>query len=153
MNQTEQQSGVTIIEVLIVIGIFGILAAIGLVFGMDFFRTYSTSSEKINLVSALSKARARSVSNIKGHEHGVHITGTQYVLFQGDGPNLTWVDRITNLDEPIPVKTGVTTGNQDIIFDQLSGNTNCSSDCSMTLSGQGRSTIVTVNRQGAILWQ
>lgn len=152
MTKLSSQFGFSLMEVLVVIGIFAILTTIGLFFSMDFFRTYTTSSQENSLISVLSKARARSLANINENWHGVRITGNDYILFQGDDVTQDWDHRDTTLDEPIPVDTGVTATNRDIIFAQLSGNVTCTPDCDISLSGLGNDKTITLNEQGAILW-
>lgn len=156
MNRTPSQSGFTVIEVLVVVGIFGILSALALVFSMDFYRTYASSSELNNVVSVLSKARARSVANVNQHWHGACIdtANRQYTLFQGSGSTIGYSNRITSLDESVPSGTSPDDcpGGSEITFEQLSGNTNCTSDCMITLNNFDRVKTVTINSQGAILW-
>lgn len=154
MNMRPAQTGFTVIEVLVVVGIFGILAAIGLIFSMDFFRTYGASSELNNAVSVLSKARARSLANIHEHQHGVCVDAANqtYILFQGDGPDLDYSSRLPDLDEAVPSGSSPATCPNEIVFSQLSGNTNCLTDCVVSLNNYSIAKEVRVNSQGAILW-
>ncbi|HEX3095565.1 MAG TPA: prepilin-type N-terminal cleavage/methylation domain-containing protein [Patescibacteria group bacterium] len=151
-----KQSGFTLIELLVVIGIFAILASIGLFFSMDFFRTYSTTSEETTLVSTLSKARSQSLANINGYQHGVRITGTGYTIFEGPGTAgtpLTWATRITASDQVIPVGSSVhSVTNTDVVFAQLSGNATCTSGCAINMTGGGYNKTISINSEGAILW-
>lgn len=146
------QAGITLIELLVVIGMFALLSTLTLFFGLDFFRTYTFHSEQTQLASALSKARARSLANINGNQHGVRISGGNYILFQGAGPSLSWSDRDASKDEPIPVGTGVSALDHDILFAQLSGNATCTPDCTIDMSAMGATKQITINSQGAILW-
>ena len=156
MSRLPQQFGFTLMEVLVVIGLFAILATIGLFFSMDFFRTYTVSSEGISLVSTLSKARARSLANVNENWHGVRITNNEYILFQGGNVTKDWDHRDTSLDQSIPVGTAVDATDIDIVFDQLSGNAaTCPPPdyCTINLSGLGNGNkTVIINQQGAILW-
>jgi prepilin-type N-terminal cleavage/methylation domain-containing protein len=146
MNYRFAQLGFTVIEVLIVIGIFGILAAIGLFFSMDFFRTYSTNSEQVTLVSALSQARAQSLANINRQPHGVRVTPENYTIFSGS----SFDTRDQSFDRVLSVSSAVhPSGTTDIVFEQLSGNTSCTEICNITLTGASP---VQINAQGAILW-
>ncbi len=149
------QSGFSLIELLVVIAIFGILATLALFFSMDFFRTYATNSEQVTLVSSLSKARSQSLANINRHQHGVRITPSSYTIFETTS-GVAFDARpqaLKNLDQVITVNSSVKpTSSTDIVFDQLSGNANCTSGCTITMSGGGTTKTINVNAQGAILW-
>lgn len=151
----KDQTGFSLIELLVVIAIFGILATLALFLSIDFFRTYATNSEQTTLVSALSKARSQSLANINGHQHGVRVTPTQYIIFETTS-GVTFDNRpqaLKDLDQPIPVNSAVHPGGStDIIFEQLSGNATCSGGCTITLSGANFTKTITINAQGAILW-
>ncbi len=155
MRNVFSQSGFTIIELLVVIGIFAILATLGLFYSMDFYRTYAASSDQNTLLSTLIKARARSVANISQHQHGVclDLTNKKYYMFQGNGPSLVYsptasVESVPG-GEPAP---GSCPAANQIVFDQISGNTACSPECTFTLNSFSQTKTIKINSQGAILW-
>lgn len=141
------------IEILVVIGIFVVLSGLGLFLSLDFFRTHTANSEQVTLVSALSKARARSLANVDQNWHGVYIDTSSYVLFQGDNATQNYTNRDSTLDESIPFGSSVSTATGlEVVFDRLTGNTTCSPLCDFTMGSSGITETVSINAQGAILW-
>lgn len=140
-------NGFTMIEIVVVIGIFAILGTFGLFATLDSYRSSSLSGERASLVSILSRARANSLSNIDGLPHGVHITPTNYTIFEGS----SYDTRAVNLDQTISASNSIThgTSTEDIIFSQLSGTT---TQTIITLSNGVRFEIITVNSEGMINW-
>ncbi len=142
------QNGFSLIELMVVIAIFAILATFALFFSLDFFHTYATNSEEVTLVSSLSKARSQSLANVNRLPHGVHITPGGYTIFEGaifssgQGSN----QFISNNSAVKP------TGTTDVVFGQLTGVPACTPTCTINLSGPGSPKTVTINSEGAILW-
>src|ERR1044072_4262622 len=81
--------GFTLIEILITIGLIGLIAALGLFISLNFYKNYSFRSERNVIVSILQKARSQSMDNIDEQRHGVHffINGGKltYLLFECSG--------------------------------------------------------------------
>lgn len=162
-----KQSGFTLIEILIVIGIIAVVAGAGVFIDFDSFRGYSFHSDRDILISALQHARAEAVSNIcrggdcenGGKKHGVKILTDKYVIFQGNDYNSRDVDYDAFLDaSPATGRSGIT----EVVFAQLSGNASSissSGDCAtlpeplcIILQGGTRSSVITINSEGQILW-
>jgi len=145
-----QQFGFSLIELLVVIGIFAILASLALFFSIDFFRTYATNSEETTLVTALSKARSQSLANVNGVPHGVNVTAGSYTIFEGS----SFAARVPSLDQVIEANSAVhPTSSVEIVFEQLSGNVAaCTTPCSITMAGTNPTKTITINGEGAILW-
>jgi len=57
-------AGFSLIETLVVVGLFGMLIALGLLLSMDAWRGTSFQSEQDIVISLLYKARSRAISNI-----------------------------------------------------------------------------------------
>lgn len=142
------RSGLTLIEILVVIGIIILLFSLGLFFSMDSFRGYSFHAEEDKLVTILQRARSKSLANIDQASHGVHIdvVGSAYVLFEG-----TVYNPVDPKNEPTPIEGPVTlSGLTDVLFDQLSGASNTPG--TITISGGGKSATVIINNEGRIDW-
>ena len=151
--------GFSLIEVLVVIGIFFLIGGFALFVSMDAFRGSSFRSDRDLLVSALQRARAQAMNNIclgsaadcsDGKPHGVHIQSDKYVIFQGDPYSSTDPFNVS-FDSSTAVTKNPPTP-MDIIFEQLSGNTSCSPTCEITLTQGSKASTITVTDNGRIWW-
>lgn len=141
------RSGFSIIEIVIVIAIFGMLLAIGLPIGLDAYRNYLLTSESRNLLSILRRAETNAFANKNGSAHGVAVQSDRFVLFQGQ----SYASRDAPYDEEYPKSGTVTSsGTAEIIFSQISGKPSASA--AITLSNELRSQTITVNEEGTINW-
>ena len=113
--------GFTIMEILVVLGIFALLAGFALVVSIDAYRSHNFRSEQEQLLGVLLKARSQSVNNINQKPHGVHLdSATQYTLFEGN----TYATRDAGKDIVFS-KPGFTLGGAtELIFSQLTGQPN-----------------------------
>jgi Tfp pilus assembly protein FimT len=141
-----QNRGLTLIEILVVIGILIGLFAIGSLFDTSSLSRQTVSSEQAMLVSILQKARSRAMNNVDHVKHGVHIdpSSDQFVIFEGS----SYVGAPT--DEEIPRNTSIVpSGATDAVFDQLSGN---SADASITLTQGPQAKTIDIKANGLISW-
>src|SRR6266478_725777 len=79
----QDQEGFTLVEIMIAVAIFMMLLGFGLIISMDFYRSYSFNSERNIALAVLRKARTEAMVNLDQAPHGVHITATQYTIFEG----------------------------------------------------------------------
>lgn len=136
--------GFTLVEVAVVMAIFGFLVAMGLFFDFSLYRGSSFHSDVDIFASVLQRARSRAINNINESRHGVFIDSDKYVLFQGSSYGLE-----PGFDQPISRNGGLVFGGpSEIIFDQLSGDSNFEGD--IIISGNGKTATVTMNNEGLI---
>jgi prepilin-type N-terminal cleavage/methylation domain-containing protein len=144
--------GFSLIEVIVVVALFGIVAGVGLIVSMESYRASSYHSDRALLVSLLQRARSQAINNLcssssctDGAVHGVHIEADKYVLFEG----ATYV--AGNADNAVFAADTNTTHSftGDIIFSQLSATTSAQT---ITLTGQGRASDITISAEGRISW-
>lgn len=167
--EVKNGAGFTLIEVLIVIGIFALVAGIALFVSMDSFRGYGFRSERDALVGILQKARSQAISNVclgacggnDGEKHGVHfdLAGKKYVIFQTTANYTTGRD--ASADQVVPINNDAVSFTPspppDIIFNQLTGEASdqtaapCApANCTIILT-QGLSTAaIQINGEGRI---
>ncbi len=146
--------GFTLIEILVVMGLFVILAGFGLFVSMDSFRGYMFRNERDVVISLLQKARSQAINNMcfgggctGGKAHGVHFGPGQYVVFQG----LSYVSRDSAVDEVTPVENNASSVvGSDVIFSPLAATT---SSATVTVSGtDGHTSIISIATEGQITW-
>ncbi len=145
-------TGFTLIEVMIVIGLFALLMGLGLALGMDVYRGVLHRGERQIIVDTLATARARAMTNLYESEHGVCAAGADLVIFRGASYSAS-----SPTNESVPGNHATTLASTEfgcadggIVFDQLSGRTDGGS---ITIHEDGRDdSTVEVNEEGAIIW-
>jgi prepilin-type N-terminal cleavage/methylation domain-containing protein len=145
--------GFTLMEMLIVIGLVGVLASVALFMDVNSYRGDAFRGEVNALGLALQTSRADALNNINQSKHGVaiHPGGYDgYVIFQGN----SYATRNLAFDESIKANYSVTFGATptEIIFDQLSGDANYDGDVTMTDSQRNMTAVITINHEGKISW-
>lgn len=78
-----QNSGFTLLELLIVLGISTVIFSLGTAVSVGAYTAYFASAEKQTLVSVLHKARTRALLNVHSTAHGVCYRAPDYILFEG----------------------------------------------------------------------
>ncbi|MCP6719808.1 MAG: prepilin-type N-terminal cleavage/methylation domain-containing protein [Patescibacteria group bacterium] len=141
------RAGFTLIEVLIVLGLLGLLFSIGLPISMDGYRSYVLTSETKNLLSILRRARSLAAANDREISRGVSLESDRFVLFQG----LSFAGRDPAFDEDYfraPL-IGVS-GLDEIVFSQISGLPNVTT--TIVLTNNVNAQTMNVNEHGTISW-
>jgi prepilin-type N-terminal cleavage/methylation domain-containing protein len=145
-----RNSGFTLIEILMVIGIIAVIASFGMLMSMDFYRGFAFRSEQNTLVSVLTKARNKAMANINEKPHGVRVEQGKYIIFEGAAydplnPNNIEIKAAPNVSNNGPVT---------VVFEQLSGDVPSAyaSEVQIILTSEGRSSVVSLNSLGRINW-
>jgi prepilin-type N-terminal cleavage/methylation domain-containing protein len=147
--------GFTLIEVLVVLGIFALVSGFSLVIGMESYQSDSLADDQATLVSALQKARSQAMSAVcigntctSGVPHGVHITAKQLVIFQGAA-----YDPNDDSNDYIPLQDAAltTSGLSDVVFAEYSGDSNTPGNIVITDTA-GHLATTSIGADGQILW-
>lgn len=144
-----RQSGITLIEIIVVIGLIALLAAFSMFASLDFYRSFMFRKETATVISLLERARNLAMNNLNEKNHGLHFESGRYVLFQG-----LKFDQNDPANEQVEANLAITISSPalpfDVIFSPLSGDT---PQQTITLkSSNGKSAQILINQQGAIDW-
>jgi prepilin-type N-terminal cleavage/methylation domain-containing protein len=147
-NRTKNSAGFTLLELLIVMGLFAIILSFGLAIGFDSFRRDTLKTERTNLVSALQKARSQAVNNIDNNMHGFYFDGANYIVFEGT----SFATRDTSRDLFIPRNSTISLSGlpHGVVFEQLSGDATPAGV--IVLEDGISSTTISINEEGRIEW-
>lgn len=150
------------IEILVVLGLVGVIGGFALFVSMETFRGSSFHSDRDLLVAALQRARAESMNNTcigtctDGKIHGVAVKPadhpSSYVVFQTSS---TYAGRSTSdkdVDSLFGASPAITPGGSlsEVQFSQLTGNPVVSGDISLT--GLGKTSDIHIESEGRIYW-
>lgn len=142
------RAGFTLIEVLIVVGLIGLIATLGVLIGFDSITRSSLGGERDFLVSFIVGARARALANVDESPQGIYIDENSVILFEGSeynpaDPN----NRISERNSSILISPNPT----EIVFEQLSANVTSGAGV-FTLSSDEKTAEVDVNTVGRVEW-
>ncbi len=141
------KTGFTFIEVAIVIGILGIIFAIGLPVTLDFYFNYQLNSERDSFVILLRRARSMSLTNQDQNDHGVFISSGDYLIFTGQ--NFSSRDQSKDQSFPRAIAVTVASSSPEIAFKSLSAR---SSSTTINFIYNLKKLPVYVNQEGNIDW-
>ena len=132
---------------LIVLGLFGVLATTGIIVGINSYHRQLVLSDVDTSIVLLQQARTEALNSIGGKSIGVYFGDTKkFVVFRGN----SYATRDPAHDSPVTKNsTGTPTGAQEIVFAPVSAS---SAGGSMTLKENNISYTVTINNEGGITW-
>jgi Tfp pilus assembly protein FimT len=159
-------SGFTLLEMCMVVGLLAITGSLGLFMGMEILRGAAFRNDRDAAVSALQRARSLAVNDMcfgasctEGKPYGVHFDPgkKEVVIFQGASYS---EGAATNEAIPFDSKTvGVDASSAvdgNIVFDRLSGDLitfdSATSTSVILTDGLGHNSVIEVNSEGRIDW-
>lgn len=142
----------TLIEIVVVLGILVLIISLGLSMSLGSFKIKTLKAEEASVISALEKARSRSMNNMFQSPFGFCYISPNYVVFQ-DGPGTRCVSGtpsniLISANKSIAKNSG-TTFPGTVIFSQLAGTTTATS---IHLTDGVTSADITINYEGTIIW-
>ncbi|MFC1687411.1 Tfp pilus assembly protein FimT/FimU [Patescibacteria group bacterium] len=142
------QKGFTSIELMAVIGIITILAAIGIPSYQTVRKNIVLNNYANEIVSMLRTAQNRSLSAQDGTPHGIFFEAEQYTIYGDDWSAPTYTTPFS-LYNGIEILQGV---NSHIVFDRLLGTTDSDVIVKVGFPG-GREKTITIDAIGKIALQ
>lgn len=140
----DSQSAFTLIEMLVAIAIMTIIFALVGPIAYNFYFDYQFDSDYGLLNSVLRYARNLSMVNHNEADHGLYITSSNFVVFQG----ASYAARDASQDKSFPRSASiVVAGPTELLFTALSGRTASST---YTVSFAGKSRDIYVNLEGLV---
>ncbi|HVZ76333.1 MAG TPA: type II secretion system protein [Candidatus Paceibacterota bacterium] len=150
-RRTFTPSGFTLIELVIVVGLFGVVGASALFIDFSSYRGDAFRAERATIVTLLQTARADALNNIDESPHGLAIFPADhpasYVVFEG----ATYATRNTAQDEIFDASYPISLagGSAVVVFEQLSGDAQ-DTQLALTDPARGIESAITINHEGAI---
>ncbi|MEK7613724.1 MAG: type II secretion system protein [Patescibacteria group bacterium] len=143
------QRGFSLFEVLIVIGILGVVALFTVGIDTRSISRSTASAESTVLLQMLIHARSRAMNNEYQMPHGVYVDANNFVLFRGNS-----YDPLAAGNEPTPRSTQVSISIPpavpfEVVFTQLSGTTSAQT---VKLASGVDSVDIDIKETGAIAW-
>lgn len=151
------EKGFSLIETVVVLAILGVILSFGLATSLDSLRATIFRSERQNILTALERARSKSMNNYLQSPHGTCLDNLNpnkpiYVVFPypytTTNPNNEYIEG----NKAVEINSTPNIffcANGGIIFSQLSGKT---SNVSISIKEEGRITTIAVNQEGRINW-
>jgi len=147
------QSGFTLIEVTIVLGLIGVIAAFGVAMSYSSLSQTNVTQERDLFVTLLLRGtRAAAIANMEEAAHGVYIddANNRYILFTG-----TTYSSSDPSNRAIPYTNDVitvsNTGGDTIVFEQLSGKVTTGAGTISISNGSATQEII-IRESGQIDW-
>ena len=138
------------IETLIVIGIIGFVAVVGVIVGLDTYQRYVFRSDLDKVAALLQKARSSAINNIDEKKYGVRFDDPDnLILFK---TATTYAARDVSYDYKVAKSKTVTydltaCGANEVIWTALYGNANV---CSIDIKDNVKTSTITINAEGGI---
>jgi Tfp pilus assembly protein FimT len=125
MKESQNLRGVTLIELLLTVGIFIILAIISVPTFRYFQRESDLNNSTQEIINTLRLAQDKTLASEGGSNYGVHFEIEKFVLFEGTSYNpLATNNETHNLPQSVEVYEINLAGEEtEVVFDRLTGET------------------------------
>ena len=149
MPKIFNQKGITIIEILFVIGIIVIIFMVVTPSFGRFRQVQMLKTTSQDVVSALDKARGNALASVDSSEYGVHFQSDKIVIFKGTVyPSLNPNNENINIISPATISNiNLSGGGSEVYFNRLSGAPNKTGMITVSVSSDSK--IITISATGA----
>lgn len=137
--------GFTLVEILLVIGIFAILVSLITPLGLDFYRSQQLETDSQGIIQFLRRAQLKALFQENDSQYGLFLTSSNYILFKGNSylARDPQYDEVFNLSNVIGVS-----GINEVVFSKLEGKPNVIGNIILSTGGDSR--IININALGRI---
>lgn len=143
---------ITLIELLVTLAIFGIVATIAIPFSLQQLQKNRAKQEAQSLVSLLRLTQQRGISGQQASKFGVKFNNSNYVIYRGDNFASASQRETINLPPNISISSiNLTNGGSEVTFS--SGELRASSYGNIELGNAANLYRVTINSEGLIDYQ
>lgn len=131
----KNNTGVTLVELLVVVAVFVILAATSVQVYFSFQKKSELTNSVEELVSVLRLSRNKTMASETASNFGVHFESVKFVLFRGTSYNPSATDNeIHNLSKRVEIyEINLSGGGAEVIFNRVTGETNQTGTISLRL--------------------
>ena len=152
---TNPSRGITLLEILIVIGILGLLVATIIPSFLNFRRNSILNTETQEVLTLINKARLSAISSKGDMQYGIHLENGKVVLF----PGTTYTAGASSNEEHIFNATlslssvVVNGGGSNIVFQKVTGATSQNATTTLLVTGSTASTTIIIRPTGIVTIQ
>lgn len=139
--------GFTLMELLIVVAIMVILAAVTLPIYNSFFTLAVLDSVKVEIIQNIRLAQTKALAQENDSSFGLYFEATQYTLFQGS----SYSARVLSLDRIFAMPANINLSNLlEITFAKKTGLPSVSGSLILTNTANNSTETIVINAAGAI---
>ena len=150
LEQSDNRTGFTILEILLVVGMIVLLVAVSVPALGGWAARSQLSNFPLQAIDSLRRAEARATSGSGNSDHGVHFESGQFVLFEGSTYSAVDPDnQVVSLPANMTISAiSLTGGGADVIFEKPTGETATDGTITFEYTPDGTSITVSVNELG-----
>ncbi len=146
------KKGFSLIEIIIVIGILGLLTAISVATFVTFRNSQGLNKDTETVVEVLEQARTQTLSSQNGSAYGVHFGTSAVTLFAGGtyaaGAAGNQIFSLLSSDTILTIT--LTGAGSDVVFNRLTGETGQDGTIVLSSASAGRTRTVTIYKTGVV---
>jgi len=139
--------GFTLVEVLVSLGIIGLLIGLAIPFYQTFYLSSQLDNTTSELIQTLRKAQLKAMASEGDQPFGVHLEQRRFILFKGFYNPSDNYNEIFDLPNTVLISSGV---GQNVIFNQLKGTTSNLITITINSSNNRSRNISIINQLGKI---
>jgi prepilin-type N-terminal cleavage/methylation domain-containing protein len=143
MSKYTLQSGFTLLEIIVVVGLIGVIALLFMSSFTDSVREASLDSTYASVITALESARSKSISGVGTETHGVRISTTTIGVFTGSD----YLNPYYTIE--LSPSISITNTSETIVFERISGKSAAAESVTLTDS-QGNTRSINISSEGYV---